>query len=184
MKWAEFSYKGYSAVAIFTDGEWGGEFNYPVRRFSAAFFGLTKAEAEKDFQAGVETYLEKIREIPCLEPEQQGLAGVLELMEFERRGVLYEIQLLDWPEKIDSKIATEIAELIKSTRRPLSYSQSALDELAALIERKPTLSFEEFKVWAEQVWRGGQLQATREGLAIARARAAAEEEQEEEVCHA
>lgn len=169
-QWNEFNYRGYSAVAIKIEDEWGGEFNFPIRRFIHAFFGQTKAEAEKEFRAGVEFYISKISEIPGLSPEQQGMAGILELMEMERRSVDFELRLLAWPKNVDPAIMDEVVELIKSTRRPLSYNQSAIDELAVWLDKHSGGEFFEFKDWAGRVWRTGQLDTTREGLSIARAR--------------
>lgn len=178
--WVEFSCKGYSCTAIFYENEWGGEFNFPIRRFVHSFFGKTQDEAEKEFQAGVEYYLSQIQSIPGLAPEKQGLEGALELLEMERRASEYEIQLLDWPSKISPEQKIEILELIRSTRRPISYNQAALDELTILMSKCKGSGF---KQWADHVWRLGQLETTPQGLARTRKRQEAARNAVGEVSH-
>jgi len=166
-KWVELVHRGYSSIAIFFDGQWGGEFNYPVRRFSHAFFGNTKAEAEKKFQAGVDFYLSQITQIPHHRPERQGMAGVLELMEFERIAADFELKLLIWPE-LPPQLKAEVATLMKSARRPIAYNQAALDELGLFALNQPTRI--ELSQWAQATWILGELERTQAGLAVARVR--------------
>lgn len=182
-KWVEFFHKGYSCTAIFYQNEWGGEFNFPIRRFVHAFFGKNQAEAEKEFQAGVEYYLSQIKNIPCLAPEKQGVEGALELLEMERRVTEYEITLLDWPSNISQEQKVEILELIRSTRRPISYNQAALDELSVWMSKNPKYKTSQIKDWADTVWRIGQLESTSQGLAMTRTRHVAALNAECEVCH-
>ncbi len=167
IKWVEFSYKGYSSIAIYLEDQWGGEFNYPVRRFTHAFFGNTKAEAEKEFTAGVEYYLSRITQIPGQRPEQQGMAGVIEMIELERMTAEFELNLLLWPE-LPLQTKLEVMSLIRTTRRPIAYNQAALDELGllALI----WTSRDELSKWAQKTWTQGELERTPKGLSISKKR--------------
>jgi len=170
VQYIEFRHQGYSAIAVKGEGEWLGEFKFPIRRFVHCFFGDTSDAAESEFRAGIQIYLNSISQISNLRPESEGLAGIAELAEQERQSALWELQILDWPKICKPRYAAYIKNLATTSYAPISFNQAALDELSALMVRNPNISLREFKEWAGRVWRCHELERTREGLEIARKR--------------
>ena len=174
--WKEFEHKGYTGIAVWfpadeeRDGEWVGEFNYPVRRVAHAFCGRTIKEVLAEFMKGVEEYYNHVARVPLMRPEPEGLGGVLELMEMERRGREYELSILHWPPTIHPHFVLIIKDLVSMSHTTISYNQAALDELRALLESKPSVTISEFCVWANRVWRKGELERTATGMVIGKAR--------------
>lgn len=176
--WKEFAHKNYTGVAVWfppddeREGEWVGEFNYPVRRIVHAFNGKTLADARQQFERGVEIYYAHVEAVGIIRPEPEGLLGVAELMEMERRGREYELSILHWPENIPSNFIFLIKDFVSLSRTGISYNQAALDELQVLLAAQPSISVKEFRNWAERVWRAGELERTPAGMHISKTREA------------
>lgn len=174
--WKEFEHRGYKGIAVWRpadeeqEGEWIGEFNYPVRRVAHAFIGKTQEEAYRQFMAGVDSYYCHVEQVPMMRPEPEGICGVMELMEMERRGREYELSILHWPLAIHPHFVLVIKDLVSMSHTSISYNQAALDELHALLESRPTITLAQFRIWAERVWRKGELERTAAGICITKSR--------------
>jgi hypothetical protein len=135
--------------------------------------GKTRDEAYIQFVKGVDAYYSHVEQVPMMRPEAEGICGVMELMEMERRGREYELSILHWPPTISTSFVLVVKDLVSMSRTTISYNQAALDELRAVLESKPSISIPEFCAWAERVWRKGELERTAAGISIAKARNAA-----------
>lgn len=174
--WKEFVYKNYSGVAVWfppddeREGEWVGEFNYPIRRVVHAFVGNTLEQVREQFQRGVDIYYSQVEAVGMIRPEPEGLLGVAELMEMERRGREFETSILHWPPNIPPNFVLMIKDLVSLSRTTIGYNQAALDELQALFVARSSISLKEFRNWAEHVWRRGELERTPAGMHISKTR--------------
>lgn len=182
-QWKIFRSGQYSGLAMFyqpepdvgeddsiyhLNGAWEGEFNFPVRRFVHAFQGKNVEETQLSFKNGVKTYLKKIAQIPGMEPEKQGLAGVQELMKSELKSRIFEMSLLDFPDGLQESWMGMLSEVIPTSHLSLDYHQQALDELAVLL-KKP-MAQDKFVEWADRVWHSKELARTPNGIALSRQR--------------
>ena len=174
--WKEFQHKNYTGVAVWFSeddkrhGEWVGEFNYPIRRVVHAFMGKTLEQAHAQFVRGVEAYYAQVSSVGMLRPEPEGILGVAELAEMDRRGREYELTILDWPPTIPQNFVLIVKDLVSLSRTTIGYNQSALDELRVLLEAQPAITLKAFRSWAERVWRRGELERTSAGMAISKNR--------------
>lgn len=174
--WQTFAHAGYTAVAVFFDADpedgqsqqWIGEFNFPIRRVRHAFFGKTIADARTEFEAGIDAYLSHIKTIPNFMPEPQGLDGVAQLIESERKSREYEFALLHFPANLSPHFGRYLKEIILMSRTSIEYNQSAMDELQVLLTNR--ISDSDFQAWADRVWRQGELARTPAGLTISKSR--------------
>ncbi len=130
----------------------------------------TLDEAFNQFHKGVESYFRHVAQVPMMRPEPEGLEGIVELIEMERRGREYELSILHWPPSIPPNFVLVVKDLVSISRTTISYNQAALDELQALLKAKPSMAIFEFRLWAERVWRNGELERSSSGMAISNAR--------------
>lgn len=176
--WKEFAHRNYTGVALWfppddeREGEWAGEFNYPIRRVVHAFVGKSLEQVREQFVRGVEIYYAHVASVGVIRPEPEGLLGVAELMEMERRGREFETSILHWPPNIPASFVLMIKDLVSLSRTTIGYNQSALDELQVLLAAQPFISVKEFRNWAERVWRAGELERTPAGMHISKNREA------------